>query len=287
MKKALAILLALGLLCAFAACGGDGPPEPEEPTSDIVVTEPGAVTTDPPETESESETTEPESETTTDEGPVDPTTLDTPALVEYFNEAANRVRTEKPAFTYEMTNKVINPKIVGGIASILNPVVPRLVGKLMPGDTEVTSIKKGQDNSENFLSLEKATASSLRAGDVTSINAVKSGSGYVITVKIGNAKNPRKGGNSAFSRLFEIKTPQELLDEISGEDDKISGDVNNITLEYHSASVVMTVDAQGRVTGLTGGFDVKATAESMKMYGFNVNFHCDQTSRIAAKNFTW
>ena len=292
MKKLFAVLLALGMLFAFAACGRDKPvPTTTEPASVTTETKAPSVTaetepSDIPETEPPSES---ETETTVAEGPVDPTTLnsDKAALVAYFNEAANRVRSEKPAFTYEMTNKVINPKIVGGIASILNPVIPRIVSKLMPGDTEYFNMAKGKDNSEHFLSLEKATASSLKPGDVTSIRAEKSGANYVITVKLGSATNPKKGGASAYSRLFQIKTSKELLDDISGEDDKISGDYNNITLKYNSGNVVMTVDAQGRVQGLTGGFDVKAEAKEMKMYGFTVNFNCDQTSRIAAKKFTW
>ena len=297
MRKVFAILLALCLLCAFAACNRNNPPEPTDPTSDITETAPDTTPVIAPPQESEpgtepvtTITTEPPTEpetTATEPAEKLPTEMSKAELVEYFNKCANRVRSERPGFTYEMTNKIANPKIVGGIASILNPVVPRIVAKLMPGDTEYFPMKRGQDNSEHFLSLQKATASSIKAGDVTSIQAAKSGTGYVITVRLGSATNPLKDGNSAYSRLFQIKTPKELLEEISGEDNKISGDYNNITLDYFNGNVVMTVDAQGRVTGLTGGFDVKAVAQDMKMYGFTVNFHCDQTSRIVAKDFSW
>ena len=290
MKKFFAVLLALGVLCAFAACGGGND---ETTTTDPLTTEPITTTTEPGTTtpEPDTSTTEPGpdvSGTTAQDGPVDPTTLnnDKAALVNYFNEAANRVRTEKPAFTYEVTNTIINPKL-SGFAGILNPIVSAVVKSLMPGDVEPYPMKKGQDNSEHFLSLEKATASSLKAGDVTSIQAVKSGANYVITVKLGSAVNPAKGGASAYSRLFEIKTPKETLDKISGEDGRISGDPNNVKLEYHSGNVVMTVDAQGRVTGISGGYDVRATAVDMKMLGMTVDFNCDQTSRIAAKGFAW
>ena len=287
MKKFFAVLLALGMLCAFAACGGGND---ETTTTDPLTTEPITTTNEPDTTtpEPDTSTTEPGPEVSdaAQGAPVDPTTLDKAALVNYFNEAANRVRTEKPAFLYEMTNKIIDPKL-SGFAGILNPIVKAVVNSLMPGDTESYPMKRGQDNSEHFLSLEKATASSLKTGDVTSIRAEKSGTGYTITVKLGSAVNPAKNGASAYSRLFEIKTPKETVDKISGEDGRITADPNNVKLDYHSGIVVMTVDAQGRVTGLTGGFDVKAVATDAKMIGMTVDFSCDQTSRIVAKNFVW
>jgi len=292
MKKALAILLALSVLCAFAACGGNNPPDPDEPTSEITEIEPGTtaavINTSETEPDSETETTtEQDAVTTTEAGPVDPTALDKAALVSYFNEAANRVRTEKPAFTYEVTNTIVNPQTQGGIAGLFSGIISNLIEKMMPGTTSIYKLKKGESNDEHFLSLLKATASSLKTGDVSSIKAEKSGDDYVITVRLGKATNPADGGASAYSRLFEIKTPQQTLDNIAKENSLVSGDAKNVTLEYHSGNAVMTVDAQGRVQSLRGGYDVNASAKEVKMAGSKTNFTCQQTSRIAAKGFAW
>jgi len=292
MKKVFAILLALSLVCAFAACNRNNTPDPTDPTDLIEDTTP--VIADISETEPVSETeptTEPVSETETTAEPTTeaaktPDKMSTPELVDYFNQCANRVRNEKPAFTYELTNTILNPKTQGGVGSLISPIVRSLIEKKMPGTTDVYPMKKGENNTENFLSLN-AAASSLKAGDVTSIQAVKSGQGYVITVKLGNAVNPANGGGSAYSRLFEIRTPQQTLDAITEENSAVTGDVNNVKLEYHSGNVALTVDAEGRVTGLTGGYDLKAIATDVKIIGFTTTFTCDQTSRIVAKGFTW
>jgi hypothetical protein len=206
-------------------------------------------------------------------------------LVTYFNNAMNKVRTDKPGYTVVQTDIITNPSVKGGLVSVLNPLIPGLIKQFMPGDPETSTVAKGTQANDKFGANESAYASKLRDSDVTSISAKKSGANYVVTVNVKDALNPTKGDTSSYGRVFDFKTPQQLMDDLAG---TVEADTKNVKLGYHSGRVILTVNAAGQVTAYDSLFKVDASVASPKIKGFSADtFTADQQSTVVATQFVW
>ena len=275
MKKALssvlAILLSLGMLCAFAACKEEKPELSTEPDTQVEDTE--VITT--AATPGESETTDatepptedvdaPVSEEETEETQKTPDQMSKEELVQYYNDAINNVREKKPSFDRTSTQKMLSVKtdFIGGIA---DGIVNKIVKDKMPGNPEELPVAKGKDNTGAFFSEMKVSA--VKASDVTSIKATKEGNNYVITLTLGTATNPKKDGSNAYSRVFSIATRQDVLDELKG---VVSADPNEATMLFHSGKATITVNPEGQVVKGYGEFLVDVTAKNVKASGLTV-----------------
>jgi len=284
MKRVLILLLALCTLVAFAACNK---------TPDLEVTEPLFTTeapeTDPPEetTDLEEETEPPEETTEEDEAiavatPLDPTALNKEELIDYYNAAVNAVREARPAYSKTEVLKVNDFKtsILGGAADSL---ISGVVKKAMPGDPDYSARKKGEDNTDHFFILQPVSA--VRAGDVKSISAKKEGSNYVISITMGSEVNPEKGGASRYSRVFQIQTRRDVLDNLA--ENGLTGEVNNCTLTYRDGFVKITVNEQGRIIRASTGFFVDVEGKKMKIAFFNPDITAYQQSNWEYTNFVY
>jgi len=140
----------------------------------------------------------------------------------------------------------------------------------MPGDWEYSTISKGQGNSGSFLS-KNSNASDLKASDITSISTTKSGSNWIITVRVISETNPASGTSSANSRINCIATRQDVVSEITGVSSVVTIDTNNMTLRYHSGYATITVNDKGQVIASESGFKVEAQANSMKIAIINTD----------------
>jgi serine/threonine protein kinase len=203
----------------------------------------------------------------------------------YFNKAANRVRAERPDFNYERLRNLGEVQFTG-VVNAAAGIIDAAKTELMPGDWEYDTIYKGQSNISKFLS-DNANASDLKAGDITSISSKKSGENWVITVRTIQEINPRRGIESANSRINRIATRQDISDSIMGVSSAINADVNNMTLTYHSGYATITVNPKGQVIASESGFQVKAQANEVKISIIKTNVTALQTTTVKCHTFQW
>ncbi|MCL1952901.1 MAG: hypothetical protein FWF60_08755 [Oscillospiraceae bacterium] len=279
MKRILVFLLALCAIAAFAACDKTPTLEPTEPvfnTDDYTTTEAPPTETEPPE-----ETTEPIEETTEAQTP-DLTAMDKEQLVQYYNDAVNAVRAVKPAYTREERLKINDFKssILGGM---LDGLLKDVVKKAMPGDPVVTSKKQGESNVDHFFIEQEVSA--VNASDLKSITARKEGSNYVITLTLGNEVNPARKGASRYSRVFQIQTRQDVLDNLAG--NGLNGSVDRTTLTYRDGRAVVTINENGQIIRASTEFFVDATSKQAKLSIFTFDLTAYQQSNWEYTNFVY
>jgi hypothetical protein len=291
LSTVLAILLTLGTLCAFAACGD----KTDNPATDPEITETDpdttAVVVDPSETEPPTETepaTEPPTETETETATGnDPTTMDKKLLLEYFNTAVNAVREKKPKFDYVLIRKMdkVETTILGGaVDGIINSVVK----SLMPGDPETGTVQKGAGNHGKFLSDSETKASLLTLSQMSSITAAKEGANYKITVKVPPATNPSMtAGQSGYSSLHQIQDPKSTVEAIVGDNGAIKADPAKTTLNYKNGYVTIVVNAAGQVQSMDGGFNVDAVGKDWSVSILKGDVTAMQSTSVKASNFVW
>ena len=298
MKRILVLLLALAMiLTVFAACKKTPAVEPTEPVvnPDDYTTEAPAETepielpnadddvTEPPEeiTTEEPATTLP-GETTTVAPAADPTTMNKEELIKYYNDAINKVRSDKPGYTRTEVLKVNDFKtnIAGGIADgLIKPIVKNM----MPGDPEESKKNKGESNVDHFYHPQQTSA--VKASDVASYSAKKEGANYVITLTLGKEDNPVPNGQSKYSRMMFIQTRQQVLDQLAG--GGLTGDANNVVMTYRDGKSTITVNEKGQIIKASCGFFVDVTGKNMKISIFNPDIDAFQQSNWEYTGFTW
>jgi hypothetical protein len=209
----------------------------------------------------------------------DPQRMEKAELIRFFNDAANEVRSKRPKITGWVVNQITSLKAGVVPEALTRPIIKAL----MPGDREDNSAAKGAENSDVFLAEEKAYASKLREGDVTSYKVAKSGANYVITLNIKNHTNPPKGDVNAYGRVFDFQTPRQLKEELGS---MATVDEKNVQLNYHDGYVTMTVNSSGKVVKTVSDFQVKAYATDAKIAVFKVNVEATQHSHVEC-NVAW
>ncbi|MDR2753892.1 MAG: hypothetical protein LBB50_06250 [Oscillospiraceae bacterium] len=208
-----------------------------------------------------------------------PDAMNKTELVEYFNKVANAVRTGKPAMTCVSVNEIVETEAKGLPTSL----VTSIVNQFMDGKPVTTTVGKGADNWELFLAKEVSFASKLRVDDVTGTNVSKSGSNWVITLSVKNQTNPTTGDNNAYGRVFDFLTPQGLLDELGS---TVKNSPENITLNYNSGKVTLTVTPDGKVLKSVSDFKCDAFAPQSKVAVFTLDITAHQHSHVEC-NLTW
>ncbi len=278
MKKILAILLALSMLAAFAACGAKNTPETtteaestEEITDEVTeeATEPEsteATSEDASATEASSEaaTTEKASEAasedasatdaseteSTTEAPKAPQTKE--EIVAYFNEASNKVKTEAKSATRQYSKISLNGSTT--LPSSLNTILKLLGGAdSFLGDQLA---KNSKNDPETFTGAQiKATypvegesyVSKLTAADVKSATCTEQNGKYVITITtVEDGKSDSiKHGQGHAPKAFNVVLPGVVNDNIPG---AAAGIVGTATMNYPSSTVKVVIDpATGHV----------------------------------------
>lgn len=308
IKRVLVFLLALCTIAALASCTKPPAIEPTEPVVNPEDYTTAAPETDPPVLPGMDDVTEPPEEPTTIEpasedpateeptsvvdpsattvtttaAAADPTKMGKEELVKYYNDAVNAVRAAKPAYTKVEVLKINDFKtsIAGGIADGL---IKPLVKNMMPGDPETTSRKKGEDNVDHFF-IEQAT-SAVKAGDLSSITAKKEGANYVITLTLGKENNPERKGASKYSRVFQIQTRQDVLDELAG--GGLTGDAKDCIMTYRDGKAVVTINEKGQIIKASTGFYVDVDAKNMKISFLNPDIVAYQQSNWEYTNFVY
>ena len=277
MKKILAILLALSILAAFAACGAKNTPETtteaestEEITDEVTeeATEPEsteATSEDASATEASSEAATTEkaseaasedasatdaSETETTEAPKAPQTKE--EIVAYFNEASNKVKTEAKSATRQYSKISLNgsttlPSSLNTILKLLGGADSFLGDQLAKNSKTEPETFTGSQIKETYPVEGEAWSSKLTAADVKSATCVEKDGKYVITITtVADGKSDSiKHGQGHAPKAFNVVLPGVVNDNIPG---VAASMVGTATMNYPSSTVKAVIDpATGRV----------------------------------------
>jgi hypothetical protein len=161
----------------------------------------------------------------------------TEELVAYFNECANKVKTEatKVVKNYEKRN-------VGDIIvpSALQSTADTMMNKYMADDTEPIVYATKEEIRDNFIVPDQDYVSCLKASDVVKADCKDNGKEYVIYLKIKDEKNPRAG--SGVGAVCDVIETHEIAD-------KAGSLLEEFSTEYYDCEVTATIDkATGRMT---------------------------------------
>ncbi len=254
MKKILAVLLALSMLFAFAACGGNNEPE--------TTTAPVEESTEAPATEAPV-ADDPSAEAPTDAAPADPAAMPegTEAIVAYFNTAINGVKTNATSVKRLYSKISLNgsttlPSAINGILKLLGGA-DKFLGDQLAKNSKGEETYTGAQIKEVFPVEGESYASQLTAADVKSATIVEKDGKWVITIStIADGKSSTvKHGQGHAPKAFNVVLPGIVNDNIPGVATSIVG---TATMNYPSSTVKVTVDpATGKVLNAT--YDLKWT----------------------------
>ena len=237
VKKRIAVVFALVLLCSLPSCGKDAyDPEPadapntEATTKEIVPVETteGAVaeTTEGAVAETtEGETVAPTENTTEEAAEEESGAPKTKAeVIAYLNDALNAVKTNRPGFTKAYQRDAAGD--ISGLPGWLSGIIRQNETKTYP---------KGTDYTDIFPAAGYSWSSRLRESDVTNFSLTENGSYYDIRVDLGNETNPTPGETSSYGRCMSVVTV-DSAESIPG--------IKNVSMQYHNGYVTARVDAE-------------------------------------------
>lgn len=319
LKYALALILAAAAVLSFAGCftitvelpsataadnagdefvqtpdgiQADQPAPVEETQADIQVEQPSAP--DAPVTEAP--TAAPAADTPTAAPSVTPETptaapaasapdkLSGQALLTYFNDAVNTVKTQKAGFKKSKLTTIKDLQLSNSAA---NTLVGFVKGKLLSETEDITEVKKGQSSVSVMSPSGKNYASALTMSDIKNIGVQKNGSGYVITVNLKDETNPTANGQ--FSRCMDYMTVDDVEKVYAP---KVGATVtrDNIKVTLTNSYAKLTVDANGKVTAyetLVNGVLTMKDASIKKVVTINTDLDITLSSTTKYTNFAF
>lgn len=245
MKKILAVLLALTMVFAFAACGGkteENTTAPEETSADVAEDTSAAEETSEAvseEASSEEATSEEATSEVTTEAAKGLTSEDAAAVVEYYNAAVKATKDNAPKG--QQTMKLIDGSLsgdgaIGALLKILEPAAVKALAK----NSNSTDYIPG--NETDILASDVKSASAVSKDGVTTIK---------ITLKDqtdGSDGDPHNGGAVARG-IGTLGSIDGALKELGAE---LTSGRDTVKLTYNNAYITVKVDeATGKIIGGT------------------------------------
>ncbi len=129
------------------------------------------------------------------------------ANLNLFNTAVNRVKAESAGFTKSKQTVGTNMQLSN---PLVNAVANALKDSLLPNDTTVTTVLKGQPSIDIMYPPGQTFVSALTLADIQSITAEQNGSDRIITVYLADETNP-DAVNSAYAKIFEFITVDDIM----------------------------------------------------------------------------
>ncbi|MCL2195673.1 MAG: hypothetical protein FWB76_06960 [Oscillospiraceae bacterium] len=199
------------------------------------------------------------------------------AQLHVFNQAANAVRHERPAFS-RRSRMMMGRVSASGMAGLFTPALnPILQQQLPPAEWVTTQVNRGQNNAGQFFSAG-TNASALTMDDIEAIETVRSGNGWVITVHIREERN---------DRVQTTFTPQQLIDQTLGGVQIVQVSADNTTLRHHGGFATVMLNEQGRVMEARSGLVVSATARDVTVGPLRADAALSYTVRNYYTDFGW
>ena len=275
MKKLLALLMALAMVFTLAACGGNDEPETttEAPVADS--TEAVDATEAPSEAESteaasEAESTEAASEEATEAASEEATEEATEAakkpettaeVVEYFNTAVNKVKTDAKSVKQKYVTNYLakSPTVPSVLASIYKMLGGDewLDGMLVDNSHGEATYTTKADIKHAFPVEDQTWSSKLTAADVKSATCTEKDGVYTITIltKADGKSSTIDYGQGHNPKALTAVPPRVINDNIPSIATGITG---TAAMDYPYGKIVITVDAAtGNVK--TADYDVQWT----------------------------
>ena len=231
--------------------------------------------------------TQPQTEAQTEAQTAAPSTPDKmtgQALLSYFNDSVNTIKAKKAGFKKSKLTTVKDLQLSNKAA---NTLVSFVKGALLSETADETTVNKGQ-SSDNVLSPSgKAYASALTMSDIKNISAVKSGSGYVITVNLKDEQNPTSTG--VYSKCMDFITVDDVVSVYAP---KVGATVSkeNITVKLTNSYAKLTVDASGTPTAyetLVNGVLSMKNASIKKVVTINTDLDITLSSTTTYTGFSF
>lgn len=254
-KRFLALLLALSMTAALAACSPDstddgtstGPaasnqadeetilPDETGASGETAVSEEGtqATAASGGVTGVTKEPNQPNSENTTaPKAPTDPTKMSKEELVHYYNTAANDAKKNAKSITKTQNQA---SKVSLNAPSGLNTIANFLMGAFLSDKPKAVNetYASAADKNANFYVAGQSWSSKLSAADLASATCKKSGGSYIVTLAV-------KGGS--VSKAFSTITKEQILEAVDG---KVK--FNKINVSYANSTIVATIGANGKL----------------------------------------
>lgn len=184
-------------------------------------------------------------------------------IVEYYNNAVNKVIDEKAGYTKQRTTTVTELD-AGNYTSMAEGIVKDFLGE---GTNEIKNTKGTAKN---------LSAASLSVADIKSAVFEKTGDTYTVTLNLkdgsSSATKSTKKDNSpvAKSGLLAGKTVSNEYDYLNSESiyaavtaEGVS--VNSVTSTNTNAKIVAVIDSDGKILSLTASFDWAVKIEKLSV----------------------
>ena len=195
---------------------------------------------------------------------VDPLST-TEGIVNYCNKALNSAKAAKPGYTKTFVREI------KGSNSGVSPLVAKVIKQ-----NKTTTMKKGNDCTDDFPAGGYSWSSKLRPSDLKSAECKKNGAYYDITLKLKNEKNPAKGEASSYGRVMTVIDAAEASKMVPG--------VKDVNMDYHDGYVFARIDAK---TGKLVKAEFSASADiSASLLGANISAK-NVVSTETFTNFVW
>lgn len=161
----------------------------------------------------------------------------TEEMVAYFNECANKVKTDATKVVKNYEKRIVSDLVV---PDALQSVAESLIKDNMKDDTEPIVYDTKEEIKENFLVPGQEYVSCLKASDVEKAECKDNGKEYVIYFKLKEEKNPTSG--SGVGSVCDVIETNEVTE-------KAPSFLEEFSTYYYDCEVTATIDkATGRMT---------------------------------------
>lgn len=161
----------------------------------------------------------------------------TEELVAYFNECANKVKTDATKVVKNSEKRVVGEIKV---PDVLQSMAEKLLSENMKDDTKPIDYSTKEEIRDNFLVPNQDYVSCLKASDVVKAECKDNGDEYVIYFKLKDEKNPRAG--SGVGSVCDVIETYEVAE-------KAPAFLKEFSTTYYNCEVTATIDKEtGKMT---------------------------------------
>ena len=154
----------------------------------------------------------------------------TAEMVAYFNECANKVKTDATKVVKNYEKRVVGEIVV---PDVLQSTAESLLSSNMKDDTDPVVYATKEEIKENFLVPNQDYVSCLKASDVVKADCKDNGKEYVIYFKLKDEKNPRAG--SGVGSVCDVIETYEVAE-------KAPSFLEEFSTNYYDCEVTATID---------------------------------------------
>ena len=200
----------------------------------------------------------------------------------FFNTAVNKVKSQNAGFT--KSKKTVGTEMQLS-NSLVNAVASALKDSLLPNDTAVTTVNKGDSSRDIMSPPGKDYVSALTVADCKSITSEQSGNNYIITVSVADATNP-DSENSAYAKIFEFITVDDIMDTYAP-NMNATVERENVFFDFAGCYAKATIAADGTLLEYETFVSGTMRLTEGKIRAFTTDLSIVLSSTTQYKDFQW